>query len=1057
MLLAETTSVRPAEMQSNAWSLGKITRLEFRVFGPAFDRSLFDRMMVWATTTHRRPLLVATEVDCIWSFTVSVQGTPHIVPGEFDALEMRTGAWSPSDDLDDDVMRMFTTAVECQVRAWLLHHSRVSWSGEPDAAGDPAFRAEGDYLVPNEPTFTMRSLSSNREATWETTVDADVPTTAFVVRAALVADEVWVHMLVYRKSLLAGARGLEYPHALWKRLQALPCEGFAAPVVDVWTMRDVSVAGILSPAPSSTDKDRPRGPKRPRAANASSEPGSAATPERPLPFSPDTLKRKVPSPATTSPPPTTDDEALTPISPDLGATPERLVVDFALGADTPLRVSRRVHALAPLMPKKSKKKPKKAHPWRVLQRVPRHVPRAVTTDDSEAGSTADEADVAVPLPTRAQIRPADPALASLAAAVADELRANADLGPVAVHRAPLLTAAAFASLPAPPEPRYLPRGTLPRSRPGDAGPSTRKAAVVPLPPAPTPAPTNEPAAATSERLLGLRLLATAALVGWQSGGWQTALPLGVSPCDRGQRQRFLASLRPHVDAFASRLLGTPAAWLGPEAVCGAGCSRLPVRIPALTVAKAEAVLTLPPHVLPEWPLRGFQPLGPMKNVDYVALCPDAPWLVTLATGYLAAVRTAFMNLSLGDHEPLELGARWGVSSDTIGADLEGALLLLRKSPEPFATYRDAARQLAPILADGPAAQPFARTALATVVYVVAPFGPDEAALAARLLGAVAAGLSGGGLVPRSVVLEPVYLPDLLALARPHAFAARAFALYDKIYEKVPLQYDASSTGLKPPTAFVNEQLFALAETPDVCCDVLLAYTVRRRQLLWSLVDATGALMDVDIAPMDDDHVSDADIALLLEKSLAFYVLGREKGCGTIAVTHVGGPLSAADADAWGRVWHAQLAGGLAKYASVVRRCVVGSLVRAPLLQWHCDGAQTALVAGAAQGLLVVSPQDVSPGDCRVGRDAPLLEEALATAERDDAVFMVSIDATLTTAAAADDAEDGETDGVLGPLLRQLQEHTWLSIDPVSGRKQSPYPRHAGAVEYLAALVDRCVM
>ncbi|EQC29938.1 hypothetical protein SDRG_12220 [Saprolegnia diclina VS20] len=1086
--LVGTTSVRTTEMRSNAWSLGEVTRLEYRVFGPSGDRGLHARLLTWADSDHRRPLLVSVADDHVWSFTVNFQDTPHVVPSEFDGLETRAGAWTPDIERDDDVLRMFEAAIERQLRAWFLQQARVAWSGALDASGVPAFRAEADYLVSTEPQFTFRTLSANRENTWETHVDADVPTPAFQIQATLSrSNAVWVHVVVFRKALLSTAHGLEYPRMLWKRLQALPCEGFGAEsIIDVWTMRDVSVTGVLAatPTPIIVEKDRFRVAKRPRMTKLSSE-SQASSPERPPPFSPNALdpkRPKLPASQSTSPSQqhTTDDEALTPISPDLGVKHELLCVDFAgVGTDAPLHRSRRVHAFVPSAKTKSKAKVeakrvvRKKSAWRMLLRVPKDLPKGGNNDESEYYSTADEADSVVPLPLPPRpVAVTDPMLLTLATTVAKEM--HTETADTSAKPALLRVAPAYASTSAEDdERRYLPVGTMPYNVPGLAGPSSVKTSVVPpstvvaLPFSTTP---------RADMTLGLRLLAKDALVGWKlnPSSWIPPAPRGLAASDSAQRQRFLThSVAAHVDAFAARMLVSPASWLGPDAVCGASTNTLRGRIPDVHVAKAETVLSLPPHLLPEWPLRGFAPLGPMKNVDYVVLCPDAPWLANRTTSHVASVRTAYMNLSLGDHEPLELAGRWSVSTDVIGADLDTAILLLRKSPgDAFHTYTAAASHLTRILADGPTTQAFARTAIATVVYVVAPFGRDEVPLAARLLSAVASGLFPGD-VPgdwqAGVVLELLYLPDVLAPPTPLAFADHAFALYDKIYEKVPLQYDtmAVSSGPKPLTSHVNEKLFALA-TSDHCCDAFLGYALVDSTLVYSLVDANGSLMDVDVQTTSSASLSAEDMAMLLSKALAFYVLSRDTSSktsrGVLCITKVGAPLASDEAALWSRVWASELAGGLAKYASSVRRCLVSSLVPAPELQMHMldargENVQTMLAAGATRGLLVVSPVDVAPGNgtCRVGQDPSLLAVALATDGRADIVLVVTIDATLPSPEADDTGDDGsgeegEADGVVGPLLRQLQDHTWLSVDPISGRKQSPYPRHAGAVAHMVRLV-----
>ncbi|KDO22877.1 hypothetical protein SPRG_12014 [Saprolegnia parasitica CBS 223.65] len=1010
-------------------------------------------------------------------------------------LETRAGAWTPDMDRDEDVLRMFVAAIERQLRAWFLQQARVAWSGALDASGVPAFRAEADYLVSNEPTFTFRTLSANRENTWETHVDADVPTPAFQIHATLSpSNAVWVHVVVFRKALLSTAQGLEYPRMLWKRLQALPCEGFGAEsIIDVWTMRDVSVTGVLAatPTPLIVEKDRFRVAKRPRMAKMSSE-SQASSPERPPPFSPNALdpkRPKLPASRSTSPsqPHTTDDEALTPISPDLGVKHELLCVDFAgVGTDAPLTTSRRVHAFVPSAKttRKAKHSAKRlgtkaeTSAWRVLLRVPKDVPKTGNNDESEYYSTADEADTVVPLPLPPRpVAVTDAMLTTLATTVAKEL--HAETAPTRAKPGLLRTAHAYASTSSlssvKDDARYLPVGIMPYNVPGSAGPSSIKSSVVPQSVVAAPPPSTAPRVDVT---LGLRLLAKDALVGWKldPSSWVPSAPCGLAASDSAQRQRFLThSVAMHVEAFAARMLVSPAAWLGPDAVCGASTTTLRGRIPDVHVAKAEAVLSVPPHLVPEWPLRGFAPLGPMKNVDYVVLCPDAHWLAARTAAHVASVRTAYMNLSLGDHEPLELAGRWRVSTDVIGADLDNAILLLRKSPrDAFQTYAAAAGQLTRILADGPTTQAFARTAIATVVYVVAPFSPDEIALAARLLSAVAAGLFPATNMPcdwqAGVVLELLYLPDVLAPPSPLAFADHAFALYDKIYEKVPLQYDtmAISSGPKPLTSHVNEKLFALA-TADHCCDAFLGYALVNSTLVYALVDASGSLMDVDVCVTSSTTLGAEDMAMLLAKALAFYVLSRDtlskSSRGVLCITKVGAPVASDEAALWSRVWAAELSGGLAKYASSVRRCLVSSLVRAPELQMHMLDArdehnvQTMLAAGAARGLLVVSPLDAAPGHdatCRVGQDPSLLAVALATDMRADIVLLVTIDATLPSPDEANDddgsGEEGEADGVVGPLLRQLQDHTWLSVDPISGRKQSPYPRHAGAVAHMVRLV-----
>ncbi|OQS06964.1 hypothetical protein THRCLA_01018 [Thraustotheca clavata] len=1059
-------------MRTNAWSLGNVSQVDYRVFSSNDDRRRFDRLVQW--TSSQFPLLVSMQEDDVWAFSMDVQGPTQSIPSEFDTLEAQSGSWQPTEansEQDEKIKRMLLLAIEKQVETWLLKHATMEYMGTHCSVGTaPAFRKENEFLEVNEPQFVFRTLSSNRKDMWETFTDKNVPSSAFKIQAQFVhTNQLWLHFQTFTKDVLAHTRGITHPHELWKRLEAMPCEGFGADsMIDVWTIQDVSLIGVTTIPPlfpSIVIKNEQPTIKRQRTID-SVDSSVKSPPPVSSPFAQEESKRKTPSTVSPLQSHATDDEAMTPISPELAQKKDCLCVDFGY-ENTPPRISRHVHIYRQVPPKVAKRKRKAGSEWRVMERVTQTI---VPTPEDDCFDMPDDVDKLVPLPLPR--RPESiPILHLLSDCVTKELEANRVPSVTPLEPTPLFTALEYQVEPKEDidQLRYMPRGKRPYNAPlpGVEIKSELKTALIPeLPQQPS---LDQVVTQVEEIHLGTTIAIRESLVGWRHdrGAWKPQTPNGLVPSSYKQRDELLSKfIQPYLMQYGTKSK-TTLEWQTPDMTIGLVTTTMKARIPDLCVSKTEVAVPIAPNLLPEWSLRGFQPMGPTKNLDYVVLCPQTQqdWLLGLVNRYMAAVRAAYIRLSLGDHEPLDIATRWNssISTDTIRTDMENATLLIRKSEianDALQTYREAATILRPFLSEGPTKQAFARSAIANVIYLVAPFARTDSHNLKRLLGAVALGLFGSNDVEwkDSVVFEILYLDELLDTTTPSSITERAFALYDKVLDKVSLTYE--SAGQKPLTRYVNEKLFHLAddEFDDVACQAFLGYKLTCGWLLASLVDATGSLTDVFACKVDTDVIQENDMEMLLEKLFAFAVLSRPAECKkkrcVVCVTKVLDTLQPEEQKAWQCVWKKMMAQDAKKYESHIKMCLITSLNVPKYLQWHNEAQNglSTLVIAESEALLHLSPFDVLPGECRVGKETSVLALALERRGKSDFGLILSVDAVLKNKELEEEVEDGEVEGPVAKLATQLNDHTWLTMHPVLAVKQSPYPLHVAAVERMASFV-----
>jgi hypothetical protein len=387
-------------------------------------------------------------------------------------------------------------------------------------------------------------------------------------------------------------------------------------------------------------------------------------------------------------------------------------------------------------------------------------------------------------------------------------------------------------------------------------------------------------------------------------------------------------------------------------------------------------------------------MGPPKGIDYAVICPESPfeWLGALTARFITSLRSMYMNSSLGDHEPFDLTRMENhYCLDSTKIDYENAMLFVDKSSDAndlFRPYRVASANLKCLIAEGTPKQAFSRTAIANVLYIVAPFDKEETVLLAWLLGAVSKGLFGSKTSndsvtdwKDSVVFEVIYVEDLVSSVNtePYGHRERAFALYDKIFEKVPLQCiidnSKAQTSQINQHRFVNEKLYHLAsDASNQKLSVLLGYTICNGWLCWSLVDSVGSITDADVIFLGNntEELEASHVAILLDKALSFAVLCSDNnmnGTGMIAITKLG-QISATEKEVLESTWNDQITSANAKYVPFVSACLFVSAALPEylqLLQDGCDGpirkqrTPSSIEIVGSCGLLMSSPQDICPG------------------------------------------------------------------------------------------------
>ncbi|TMW61949.1 hypothetical protein Poli38472_009442 [Pythium oligandrum] len=520
----------------------------------------------------------------------------------------------------------------------------------------------------------------------------------------------------------------------------------------------------------------------------------------------------------------------------------------------------------------------------------------------------------------------------------------------------------------------------------------------------------------------------------------------------------------------------------------AGTARTIGSEPLLCASTVDSVIDVDASMISEFQLRGFNPVPGPKPVDYVIVCPQTPseWLGTLTLSYLTSFRSTYTQCAMGDQVPVDISRVQGtvdVSVDTTsGVLLVGCAM---SSDDAFAPYRQAGELLRPVISQGvKRTQAFARSAVANVVYLVAPFRRSDMKHKTWLLGAFARGLFGEDTANsfdwlQSITVELLYLEDLYEVVvdtNPYALVPAAFALYNRVSEQVNLKPidrpagddhapEAPATG---KSRYLSERVYHLAEkksdessenavaAPSSRIHVGYAVSGDKRWVVSSYADAVGSVLETKMIEL---HDSDLKNALLRMVTYGLEFAALFGASATLVVTRFGNTNETVVDDemlAWQRlqedaVYHETRG----RYTSLVPRILVAhaSFLSQDQVQVGAV-AETTVIHREQDGVLVMPRDDSASRRERSRVSGAAWLNATDTAVHTGTV-LIRMQILETMSAANTPASTAPDD--LDAILSEFWELSFLTMHPVTLSRHSPLPLHLAAVDTMKSELSQLEM
>lgn len=629
-----------------------------------------------------------------------------------------------------------------------------------------------------------------------------------------------------------------------------------------------------------------------------------------------------------------------------------------------------------------------------------------------------------------------------------------------------------------------------------------------------------------ELAIGIQMAVSDAMVGWRNGGsssWSVGQrDSGVNYVAPSQEKRAIATqLQPLFEEWANSWKGSTAdavtedgeheelaggEWMriddylralttlptseNPDGATEARIRFLPIDSATsnLCVATAESNYEIAPSTLSEYLLRNLHPISAPKPIDYVVVCPHSPsqWLGTLALSYLTSFRSMYAQCYMGDVCPVDLASL--ASNKHASVDNANATLLVDcalSTADAFANFRAAGELLRPAIAQVSKKQAFARSPVATVVFLVVPFRRQDAKHKFWSLGAFARGLFGldklrdAELPPssESVTIELLYLDDLFEAELspcPHTVMANCFALFDRVGEKVnltPIATTPDKISDVARTRVVCERLYCVANwrhhqkpltpgsaaaTDAAATYVYGGYSVSEdgKWLLAACTDSVGSLLEASAISLDGTDLCDG-LVRMMEKLLSFLTLFGEQSVLVVTrLTHPGSRdncLPENERIAWDTVRSGHLASLVPKDAqggSLVSRVLLAVLTAVPCADFQLrENEATGLVVGRRCGLMVLSAES-SLSRQHASRAISSFPSCANAHAKEPSVLQLSIEQDLL--GPAETSSDSDFAPAIEAILRDFTGLSFLTTHPVTGDRQSPLPLHLAIVANLHA-------
>ncbi|DAZ95671.1 TPA: hypothetical protein N0F65_002468 [Lagenidium giganteum] len=591
--------------------------------------------------------------------------------------------------------------------------------------------------------------------------------------------------------------------------------------------------------------------------------------------------------------------------------------------------------------------------------------------------------------------------------------------------------------------------------------------------------------------MGVRLAAKEALVGWTLIH-QAILPTlshaGASRiANRREKKMLTDRVKPYLQVLNSYLKRkaksdkeisrTRTAWLSFMDYANGGKKgdgQLKLReldaTPKIRVATSEAAFQAEAFAVSEYLLRNLHPMSAPKPLDYVIVCPRSPsdWLGSLTLSYLTSLKSIYARCHMGDHATADLSSVLG--NPSVAVDATNAALMVEcatSSMDAFCCYRTAGEMLQPVLSQGvKKKQAFSRTAVATVVYLVAPFRRGDVRHKLWLLGAFGRGLFGEDLdaAPwhESVTLELLYLEDLFEVAinaSPFQLLPQCFRLYDRVREKVVLKPVA------PPTAgdaagaqvrYVSERLYHLADwrssgKHDPATSTAMTYcgysVSDDGQWLWfTCVDGVGSLLESHVLVIAENVRG--SLQTMLTQALSFAALSGEKT--TLVITRsldaaISNPTWPYELTIWRELFDAKDV--TERFSSVVTRVMLSTATTIPTEAMQLrSNTESGLCYHDTEGFVLTSFAERGHWQqrSRITALASATGGIESLPERETSVIKFHVVEELPV--GKDDGSSRSTR--MRDVLTDFHALSFLTMHPVALERQSPFPLHLAVLHRL---------
>ncbi|TDH72724.1 hypothetical protein CCR75_008883 [Bremia lactucae] len=518
-----------------------------------------------------------------------------------------------------------------------------------------------------------------------------------------------------------------------------------------------------------------------------------------------------------------------------------------------------------------------------------------------------------------------------------------------------------------------------------------------------------------------------------------------------------------------------------------------VEEPKVCISTLESSLHVESTLISEYLLRDFRPVAAPKPVDYVIICPHSPsqWLASLALSYFTCFRSMYGQCHMGDLAPINLSNV--EKNHYANVDVANGLLLVncaKSMVDPFANFRAAGKVLSPVMSSGATKkkQAFSRSAVANVVFIVAPFRRSDVKHRMWVLGAFSSGLFGSESTfeasewRQSVTIEMVYLEDLYEVdvnPSPFVLMPSCFGLYNRVCENIRLKPIDGGANAVGRSHFICERLYHLAdwrvETPSFSQSestklphIYGGYLLSKdgKWIAGSCTDAIGSVLETYmILVREDEDGKGLENALLemMQKMLHFYALFGEKS--VFVITRLSGlagvsSLNVKELSAWEQLRSSRMENLIPMTYEPHLSCILLVQLTAASydeVQLRDNPSSTVLYFSDNLGLAIMSPRndtaarDSSRALYNKGNNAwkiTTMNESMLAENREERVLKVTLMLVLQS------SKDGPvieliSSSMMNTILRDFQALSYLTMHPITMERQSPLPYHLAAISRMS--------